>query len=668
MKRHAFFTLLSVCLLGFSGHAEAQSKADCFKMQSTKGVKEISVEKFFSDSKGDNELKPFDGIEAVYALSVSMDITRLSENFLVRVLLKDAEGRKHLVAESYKEIAPSEKTMLLTDYCEETALLAGVKPVSLLVITNNAEITLHHLSVATEGTNKDKSNLDIFIKRVACLREQQVKEKVEKVNEYIADKNKLWKAGITGVSLQPYEEKMRALGCPLEGNTYGMEFYSGGIIDIGLITLNQRSSQYVDTFDWRERHGKNWITPVKDQGNSGYCSAFSAVSCTEALVNLYLNNIVNLDLSEQEAACCNNSVIGDTTNFYNNGIPMTSPLEYIRDVGVCEEDSYPFVDDSLARFCHSDQIVPQIIVTIDSISSDLKYPTSTNEDRIKSALINCGPLSSGIYSRDDAGWRISHAMALVGYGVIKEGDIVQRIWNYDGSYTGLTDTIHVSNGHPLIGRNYWIFKNSYLQGGTTNPPYMLVAMDLNTSIQSTYALYHPTWKQRTSTGSYVEINNAICEDADGDGYFFWGLGPKPTSAPSGIPDVSDGDDSNPLLGPMDEYGYCEDLDPANRPIEFISATQSTFGTVSQYSHIEVINNATWTIKHSRTFYNGAKITIRNGCSLILTNGAVLEDVEIVLESGATLKILENGKVHLRNGIGFDHPIGAVVEIDYGEII
>lgn len=29
----------------------------------------------------------------------------------------------------------------------------------------------------------------------------------------------------------------------------------------------------VEEFSWRNRHGKDWLTPVKDQGESGYCTA-----------------------------------------------------------------------------------------------------------------------------------------------------------------------------------------------------------------------------------------------------------------------------------------------------------------------------------------------------------------------------------------------------------
>lgn len=61
------------------------------------------------------------------------------------------------------------------------------------------------------------------------------------------------------------------------------------------------------------------------------------------------------------------------------------------------------------------------------------------------------------------------------------------------------------------------------------------------------------------------------------------------------------------------------------------------------------------------------MTIRNGSTLIVTNEASLEDVEIIMEDGAKLKITDNGKVHLRDGVYFAPPQGAIVEIEYGEI-
>ena len=61
------------------------------------------------------------------------------------------------------------------------------------------------------------------------------------------------------------------------------------------------------------------------------------------------------------------------------------------------------------------------------------------------------------------------------------------------------------------------------------------------------------------------------------------------------------------------------------------------------------------------------MTIRNGGTLIVTNNSSLENVEIIMEAGSKLKITANGKVHLRDGVNFAPPQGAIVEIEYGEI-
>jgi C1A family cysteine protease len=69
-----------------------------------------------------------------------------------------------------------------------------------------------------------------------------------------------------------------------------MEYYNGGIFELGDISsnVNQQTSipsLYIDNFDWRNRHGKNWMTSCKNQGNSGYCTAFATISSLEAMVN-----------------------------------------------------------------------------------------------------------------------------------------------------------------------------------------------------------------------------------------------------------------------------------------------------------------------------------------------------------------------------------------------
>lgn len=65
-------------------------------------------------------------------------------------------------------------------------------------------------------------------------------------------------------------------------------------------------------------------------------------------------------------------------------------------------------------------------------------------------------------------------------------------------------------------------------------------------------------------------NDIVISDTDNDGFYFWGIGPKPSSCSSYVPDIADGDDSNPLLGPLDQYGYCENLNPNETEIYDIS--------------------------------------------------------------------------------------------------
>ena len=661
MKKHVFFTLLSVCLLGFLGHADAQSKADCFKMQSTKGVKEISVEKFFPDSKGDNELKLFDGIEAVYALSVSMDITRLSESFLVRVLLKDADGRKHLVAESYKEIAPSDKNMLLTDYCEETALLAGVKPVSLLVITDNAEVKLSRVWVSTEESHEPAKGSETYEKRISSLRKQQVLEKVDLINVYNEANNKLWRAGATSLSLMSYSDKMYTMNAKDEANLGGLEYYSGGIFEFGETPSNvsakpvnkakvsSRSASPtipVTSFDWRNRHGKNWMTPVKDQNATPYCVAFAMAGCIEAIIKLYYYDAtLNFDLSEQQLACCS---FTPTDTAEKEGIPTSNAKMYCQQTGLVLESNYPFNEDA-PQICHFDDITYTDIVKVNGFTS----VSANNEESIIRALMEKGPLYTEICASS-----FTHAMVLVGFSSLEVGDYIMD-FSQVNSILDIWYPPILNEGDSRVGATCWILKNSWGEDYGNNG-YMYLIKNNSFYFQDVSYVTGPITTQNLTE----EDRN--CIDEDGDGFYFY-ISPTPSSLPGWGTFLADMDDTDPDVGGLMSYNRFYDINPDHADTLFISYRNYESAVPFSTQHIVINNGGSLVINRDFNFCNGAKLIIRDGGELIVKNGCFVNNIDITMNSGSKLTIKEGATLKMAEGKNFVAPIGAIVDVDSGSI-
>jgi hypothetical protein len=300
-------------------------------------------------------------------------------------------------------------------------------------------------------------------------------------------------------------------------NLQGAEYYVGGILEIEREEESppepNDASALIPSFDWRIRHGANrpgspyydgdptgggWMTSIKSQ-RCADCWAHSALGATEALTNLYFNQHIDADLSEQELVSCS----GAGSCRYGGYTGLA--LAYVQSHGVVDEACFPEsgVDEPCGNCCTSPH-ERVVVAGYDGISP------GSGEENIKRKLIASGPLPFGISS-----WW--HAMVLAGY-----------------------------DRDPATGETIWILKNSWgASWGESGYGYVKVPLY---DIYLTYELHHPVTTQSPF--------NVACNDADGDGFFNWGISADGSFACGNVPPFNDCDDSDPAVAFLTENGYC----------------------------------------------------------------------------------------------------------------
>jgi hypothetical protein len=488
-------------------------------------LQEVLVARAFP---ADEELRPFSG-QAVVGLGINGRVQFTSPRALVRIVMVDNQSQEHLVYETYPLIAASESFEIRTG-CRETCLMSPTVPSALRVelidawldiqtIVINQLITAASVRAAAAQTTEQ-------MQEVKAAQETEV---IEALNRQIRAMGLKWIAGETPVSRLPYAERKRLLAClappdtppglNAPANLQGAEYYVGGVLDLRSPeatspAVAQAASALVDSFDWRSRHGANrpgspyydgdpsgggWMTSVKSQ-RCADCWAHSALGTTEALANLYFNQHIDLDLSEQELVSCSGA--GTCASGGNTGLA----LHYVTTAGVVDEACFP--ESGLDEPCTNCCSAPQERVRIYGWSP---VDPRRGEDHIKSSMIRFGPLAFGI-----ASWW--HGMVLVGYT----------------TEAGTGDTI-------------WIVKNSW-GDGWGNHGYGYVKVGLNDIYLTYYAL--------TPVFSEIAGYTVACRDEDGDGYLNWGLSLEGSVACGSVTEVEDCDDSDPTLALMTEAGAC----------------------------------------------------------------------------------------------------------------
>jgi len=525
----------------------------------------ISINQTFTTH---SEIYPFSG-DQMYGIGVNGTITFTSDTSIFKIIIKDAQGLEYLIYES-NTMLDDATSFSFNEECEETCFFDGFTPTVLEFQIVSANVYLNEIKWS--GTLMSDP---LMLQQQA--RDSKMQEKINTMNTFIQNESLIWIAGETDFTGLYYKDKKDLYKSTIWNPA--IEFYVSGVFSLkspenGVVSVNY---DFVDNFEWRNRHGANdpnsnyfdgsddgsgwttkaacqdgcWINGILDcsipewscngiWNSAATCWAFGPTSHIEALVNLYLNDHMDVDLAEQEIVSCS---YGYPRPW--EGWPSYS-YNYFRDVGVVNEDCFPYT--TFADPCNTVCSDP-----IEQISiGDWYQINSPTETQLRQIVMNDGPVSAAYM---DCMWGIwSHSMQLVGWDVIEWGD---------------EDILGVPLDPPVfslyVGCTYWIYKQNSGNRNDMNGFFYMIHED---DAPPKFIFNVPTDVPNFVSSNLNTFNESDiqCLDNDNDGYFNWGIGPKPAQCPP-CPDEPDGDDNNSGLGPFDEYGFCRIIDTYNSDFE-----------------------------------------------------------------------------------------------------
>jgi autotransporter-associated beta strand protein len=248
-----------------------------------------------------------------------------------------------------------------------------------------------------------------------------------------------------------------------------------------------------EVFDWRNILGYSFVTPVKNQGSSGMCSAFASVGALEAKYKITRNDpTFDIDLSEQQLA-------GAGIINWSSGGYIHTAFNYFESTGEVTESVCPWTWSSTSNWPPPTGW-ENTVCKMDSYTSGY-YSLAT----IKSLLKDNGPIA--MYMEADSDWypnpgtdRGGHAVVMVGYvddtSVAGGGYfIIKNSWGSGWNWSTNTDSGYGKLTYSTVVNNRQLFpitSGAYFNGATSTVTW-------DTSTTADYQAGAGTW---STSGSY----------------------------------------------------------------------------------------------------------------------------------------------------------------------
>lgn len=237
------------------------------------------------------------------------------------------------------------------------------------------------------------------------------------LNAILSAQNAGWVAGVTSLSaLSPDEQKMR-LGYQPAGGEETLE-QRIQISAANMAALRATAFGAPPSVDLRNLGGKNYITPVKDQGGCGSCVAFGSAATVEGALRKQRNDpSLMVDLSEAHLYYCIAKSQGRTCA---NGWWVGPALDGFKNPGIVDESCFPYTaGDQACKLCSDWQ---------SRVTTITGWHTITAAAQMKDWIATRGPLvtcftvyndffayKSGVYKHVTGGAAGGHCVCCIGY-------------------------------------------------------------------------------------------------------------------------------------------------------------------------------------------------------------------------------------------------------------